>query len=108
MPLRTAACSVQSAAPRFLSLRIWLPCKNISWIRTSRPFLLATAVHIVKLVSRVFVLAFTAIELISLPVVWAHGQLKLIVAIPAVEDILTRASRQRVVAVAPIQHVIAL
>ena len=37
--------------------------------RPSGSFFLATAVHIVVLVSNVFVLAFTAIELISLSVV---------------------------------------
>src|SRR5215204_3158374 len=74
------------------------------------PFLLATAGHIVELVSIVPIYPFTAIELISL---WGSGPVtvntvKLIVAIPAVEDILTRAPvQQPVVAVAPVEHVIA-
>src|SRR5215218_1089193 len=74
---------------------------------------LATAIHIVKLVSHVGVLAFTAIDLVSLfgdreSINAGRDRVNEIVAIPAVDDILTRAANQRlVVAVAPVEHVIA-
>src|SRR5215204_1491834 len=82
-------------------------------ICTSAPSHLATAIHIVKLVSHVVVLAFTAIDLVSLfgdreSSYAGRDRVNKIVAIPAVDDILTRAAGQRlVVAVAPVEHVIA-
>ena len=50
--------------------------------------LLATAVHIVDLVSQVSIPAFTAIELIPLPI----SGINYIVAVPAVEHILAAAA----------------
>jgi len=76
---------------------------------------LATAIHIVELVGYVVVLAFTAIE--SIPLLpdskWHYsgvncGPVDAIVAIPAVDDVLALASPQPlVVAVTPVEHVIA-
>ena len=58
---------------------------------------LAAAVHIVKLVSNVMVLAFTALELVSLLPDYLSegvncGPVNVIVAIPAVDDVLTLSS----------------
>jgi hypothetical protein len=51
------------------------------WIRLA--LFLATPVHIVEFVSKVRILAFTAVELIPLPI----ASVEFVVAIPAVEDI---------------------
>ena len=67
---------------------------------------LATAVHVVVLVGIVFVVAFTAIELVPFPDV--KDAVKEIVAVPAVDDVLASDSPQPlVVARAPVDHVIA-
>src|SRR5215216_2788633 len=66
---------------------------------------LATAVHIVDLVSKVFILAFTTIELIPIPI---NKSSKIIVAIPAMEDILSLASAHRVVAIPTIEDIVAI
>src|SRR5215207_4567962 len=69
-------------------------------------FFLATARHVVKLVSKIIVPAFTAVEFIPLPVT---GRVKMIVAVPAVEDVLAPTSPQHlVVAVASVEHFIVL
>src|SRR5215204_2725435 len=65
---------------------------------------LATARHIVKAVSKIIVLAFTAVEFIPLPVT---SRVKMIVAVPAVEDVLAPTSPQHLV-VASVEHFIAL
>jgi hypothetical protein len=75
---------------------------------------LAAAVHIVKFVGSVSVPAFTAKELVVLlPDLNSSdvncGPVNVIVAIPAIEDILALASRYKpVVAVTPVEHVIAI
>jgi hypothetical protein len=77
--------------------------------RNASPLHLATAVHIVEPASNVFVRAFTAIELIPMRVSERlFHSVKIIVAIPAIEDILALASPQHpVVALAPVDDVIA-
>jgi len=67
--------------------------------------LLATAVHIVFIVSKVAVLAFAAIELVPLPTSVSNEN---IVAIPAIEDIRSRARVQKVVGIPAIEDIIAL
>src|SRR5215217_4397050 len=67
--------------------------------------LLATAVHIVKLVSTVGVLAFAAIELILIP---ATVRKEDIVTISAVENVLTLVyAGQSVASVAPVENIVA-
>src|SRR5918997_957881 len=71
---------------------------------TLHPFL-ASARHMIGLVGLVFVLAFTAIELVPLPAL----TVQIVVAIIAMEDILVRVSPEHlVIAFAPVDHVIAL
>jgi hypothetical protein len=65
-------------------------------------FLLTTAVHIVKFASIVDVLAFTAIECVSLRVFQPLVQtINGIVAIPAIDDVLAIVSGHIVVAIPP-------
>jgi hypothetical protein len=78
--------------------RFWLLCA------TKRHFLLATAVHIVKLASIVAVLAWTTIVFVPRRVFQPLGptdQDEVIVAIAPVEDVLATISGKPVVAVAP-------
>src|SRR5829696_5385918 len=88
------------------------PC---SWLK----LLLATAVHVVGLISKVCVPTFAAIELVPLPMLVKQPGYKKIVAISAMDDIRAPASvqpsgepgraraRSEVVAVAPVEHIIA-
>jgi len=64
---------------------------------------LATAIHIVVLVSDVFVPASTAIELVP-PIITG---IKLIVAIPAIDDVFAQVWAHTIVAVTPIDDIIA-
>jgi len=65
--------------------------------------LLAAAIHIVVLVSNVFVPASTAIELVP-PIIIG---IKLIVAIPAIDDVVATVWDQIIVTVTPVDDVIA-
>ena len=65
---------------------------------------LATAVDVVVLVSEILVLAFAAIELVPLPILGG----KTIVAIPAIDDILTLASVTPVFARPTVEDVFAI
>jgi hypothetical protein len=61
--------------------------------------MLATAVHIVELVrlgSQIQVLAFTAIDLVPLPI---YGYIQDVVAIPAIDDILALFRFHQVIAI---------
>jgi len=64
---------------------------------------LATAIHIVVLVSDVFVPASTAIELVP-PIIIG---IKLIVAISAIDDVVATVWDQFIVTVTPVDDVIA-
>src|ERR671913_572192 len=86
-------------------LRLYAVLRS-SGCRQRRPFHLATAVHIVDLVSNVAVLAFSAIELIPLSI-FITSTVQQIVAIPTVDDVLAPVSAQHVVAVTTVDDVLA-
>jgi len=64
--------------------------------------LLAAAVHIVKLIGEVCVLAFAAIDLVALPI----PSEKIIVAIPAIVDIRSLVSANRVFARPTVEDIV--
>jgi len=67
--------------------------------------LLAAARHVVVLISVVAVLAFAAIELVPLPITVIGS--KHIVTIPAIDDVFANVWDHKIVAVTPVDDVIA-
>src|SRR5215207_2099001 len=67
-------------------------------------FFLATARHVVKLVSKIIVPAFTAVEFIPLPVT---GRVKMIVAVASVEHFIVLSAGQDVSARLAVERVLA-
>jgi hypothetical protein len=74
------------------------------WLGPGAGIRLATAIHIVVLVSNVFVPASTAIELVP-PIIVG---IKIIVAIPAIDDVVATVWEHPIVAVTPVDDVIAI
>src|SRR5215217_9235095 len=94
-----------SVEGKFRELPLYAVIRS-SHCRQRGPLHLATAVHIVDLLSAVVVLAFAAIELIPLSII-ITSTVQQIIAIPTVDDVLAPDSLQLVVAVTAVDDVLA-